>query len=132
MRNFNGDIKFINQSGSGDIGIDINSGQITLDSTMVGTGLITIRGIAVLIDNSSANVVSSLFNGFNVYERIRTEMDNNSTQLEKIVRLSDELHRINGLDALNPTTVSKVNRKSGDIEQDFTTDANGNIKIQRT
>jgi hypothetical protein len=135
IRSFNGDIKLIDKGGSGDITIDSNAGQITLDSTIDGTGLITIRGLANLVNNSSANVVSTLLktNGTGLSkEEIREEIDKNSSKLAKIVRLTDELHKINGLDILNPTTVTKVSRSTGAIEQDFTTDTNGSIKIQRT
>lgn len=58
LRNYNGGIKLINKSGSESVSIDLNSGQIILDST-VTNGDIVCRGIGKITDNSvGANVLS--------------------------------------------------------------------------
>ncbi len=62
MRNYNGGIEIKNKTGNEKISIDLNSGQIILDST-VTNGEVIVRGIGKLIDNSTglANVVSDDF-----------------------------------------------------------------------
>lgn len=58
MRNYNGGIKLINKSGAEAVSIDLNSGQVILDSTITN-GTIVIRGIGKLTDNSvDANVLA--------------------------------------------------------------------------
>jgi len=56
IRNYNGDIKLINKTGPENISIDLNSGQVELDSTITN-GTIVIRGIGKVIDNSSGTTV---------------------------------------------------------------------------
>lgn len=51
LRNYNGGIKLTNKSGVDPVSIDLNSGQIILDST-VTNGEIVCRGIGKLTDNS--------------------------------------------------------------------------------
>jgi hypothetical protein len=58
MRNYNGDIVIKNKSGSEKISLDLNSGVITLDST-VTNGEIDIRGIGHLNDNSVGATIES-------------------------------------------------------------------------
>lgn len=58
LRNYNGGIKIINKSGSEKISVDLNSGRVTLDST-VTNGEIIIRGIGQLTDNSVGAAVDS-------------------------------------------------------------------------
>jgi hypothetical protein len=57
MRNYNGGIKIINKSGAEAISIDLNSGQVILDSTITN-GEIVIRGIGKLTDNSIGATVN--------------------------------------------------------------------------
>ncbi len=60
VRNYNGGIKLINKTGSESVSIDLNSGQIILDST-VTAGTIVCRGVGKLTDNSvGATVVNEL------------------------------------------------------------------------
>jgi len=80
------------------------------------------------------SVAEALTNGMGsslTKEDIREEIDSNSSALSNLRRLSAEIHRINGLDKLNPTTVTKESRISGDIEQDFALDYDGNVTITR-
>ena len=51
IRNYNGGIKLSNKTGSENVSIDMNSGQVILDPTIV-LGSIIVRGIAKLTDNS--------------------------------------------------------------------------------
>lgn len=60
LRNFNGGIELRNKTGADAVSLDMNSGQIILDST-VTSGDIVCRGIAKLTDNSvGANVIDEL------------------------------------------------------------------------
>jgi hypothetical protein len=56
MHNYNGDILLTNKSGSEPVVIDLNSGEVMIDST-VTNGDITIRGIGKLINNSTGSAV---------------------------------------------------------------------------
>ena len=56
FRNYNGGIKLINKTGIDAVSLDINSGQVILDST-VTNGTIVIRGIGCLTDNSTGDAV---------------------------------------------------------------------------
>lgn len=60
VRNYNGGIQLTNKTGSESVSIDLNSGQIILDSTVTG-GTIVCRGVGKLTDNSvGATVVNEL------------------------------------------------------------------------
>lgn len=52
LRNYSGGIKIINKTGTDAMSIDMQSGQVVIDST-VTTGEITIRGVAKVTDNST-------------------------------------------------------------------------------
>lgn len=56
IRDYNGGIKLINKSGSEPVSIDLNSGQIIIDST-VTNGTITCRGTGKIIDNSTGSAI---------------------------------------------------------------------------
>jgi hypothetical protein len=54
VRNYNGGIKLVNKSGVDSVSMDINSGHVILDSTVV-SGEIVIRGVGKLTDNAGPN-----------------------------------------------------------------------------
>ena len=56
FRGYNGGITISNRSGTDGVSIDMNSGQVLVDST-VTAGLITIRGITKVVDNSTGTAV---------------------------------------------------------------------------
>ena len=58
IRNYNGGIEIINKSGAESVSLDMNSGQVKLDST-VTNGTIVIRGIAYLTDDSVGATVDT-------------------------------------------------------------------------
>lgn len=64
LRNYTGNIRITNYSGGGDIGIDMASGSVIIDST-VTAGTIIVRGTAKVVDNSTgvATVVDATING---------------------------------------------------------------------
>jgi len=53
LRNYNGGIKLINRTGSDNVSLDINSGQVVIDSTCTA-GDIYIRGVCKITDNSGS------------------------------------------------------------------------------
>ena len=55
-------------------------------------------------------------------EEIREEIDTNSSKLELVRLLADELHKIQGLDMNNPMTVTKDLRSAGEIELELSGD----------
>lgn len=61
-------------------------------------------------------------------EEIRQEMDDNSSKMELIRLLVDEMHKIQGLDASNPMTVTPTLRSAGSIDLDLSGDGE-NITI---
>ena len=56
IRNYNGGIKLTNRTGTDATSIDMNSGQVIVDST-VTAGTITIRGVCSVTDNSTGTAV---------------------------------------------------------------------------
>jgi hypothetical protein len=58
VRNYNGTLQIINKNGPENIDIDLNSGVIVLDETVIA-GTIQIRGIGELIDHSDGAVVDA-------------------------------------------------------------------------
>lgn len=56
IRGYNGGIKLANRTGVDAISIDMNSGQVIVDST-VTDGHVTIRGITKVVDNSTGTAV---------------------------------------------------------------------------
>jgi hypothetical protein len=60
IRNYSGGIKLINKSGVDKVSIDLNSGQVVLDST-VTDGEIVVRGVGNLTDNSTGSAVVNTY-----------------------------------------------------------------------
>ncbi len=56
VRGYNGGLKIQNRSGTDAVSIDVNSGQVIIDPTVIA-GTITVRGVAKLIDNSTGTAV---------------------------------------------------------------------------
>lgn len=59
LRDYSGGIKIINRTGTDNMSIDMQSGQVIIDST-VSAGEIIIRGIAVVRDNSTGTATLDL------------------------------------------------------------------------
>ncbi len=58
LRNYNGGITIKNKNGPEAVTVDLNSGHIILDST-VTAGIITVRGVGTITDNSLGATVNS-------------------------------------------------------------------------
>lgn len=92
LRNYNGDIKIINKTGPENISIDLNSGQVILDST-VTNGNIVIRGIGKLIDNSNGAIVDSeyLLNGPSLVDSISSQLTVNASGIPYLQEAIDKI-----------------------------------------
>ena len=146
LRNYNGGIRLINKSGPESVSLDINSGQVVLDST-VTNGTIVVRGIGKLTDDSTgtANVLSG---DFLSPTSIAAQVWDEQTSLHQevgsfgeavLVGLSAEdsarildIYRILGLDINEPLTVSATSRESGGttIQQSISV-SNGTATVTR-
>ena len=72
VRNYNGGLEILNKSGADDVSVDMNSGNLILDST-VTAGTIVVRGTGQLTDNSTgtALIISHYLNNpFNVRKNL--------------------------------------------------------------
>lgn len=56
VRNYNGGLKVSNKTGTDNVSIDMNSGHVNLDSTVVN-GTIVVRGISKLTNNATGSAV---------------------------------------------------------------------------
>lgn len=89
LRNYNGGIKLTNKSGTDKVSIDLNSGQVVLDSTVIN-GEIVIRGVGKLTDNSTATVDSDyLMQGIDLL-KARKMAYNDATKSGDIVTVKDD------------------------------------------
>lgn len=59
MRNYSGGAEMRNKTGPEAVSIDLNSGQIILDSTVANSGPFVVRGVGKLTDNSVNTTVDS-------------------------------------------------------------------------
>lgn len=111
IKNYTGNIKLIDKSGTEPVVIDMNSGNVELDST-VTAGTITVRGNCTLTDNSAGATV------------IDETLD--------ATRLTD-VWKLNGLDANDPLVATPNKRyvQSSSIAQDITGDPATQVTVTR-
>ena len=64
MRGYNGGIRLINKTGTEAVSIDLNSGQVILDST-IANGTIVVRGVGMLTNNAVAPAIVNSVNLIN-------------------------------------------------------------------
>ena len=110
---------------------NLRGGEIELDPSCVA-GDFYIEGYGTLYNNSTMTIKgdnlispSLITNGSSdplTKEAIREEMDNNSTKLLELQVKTDELHRVGGLDSLNPATTTRYSITAGDINIDISGD----------
>lgn len=63
LRNYSGGLKLVNKTGTDEWSIDLNSGQIILDSaTVTGSGTIVVRGIGKLVDENGTPITTGVWN----------------------------------------------------------------------
>ena len=94
VRNYNGGLKLINKDGADDVILDVNSGNIILDST-VTAGTIVVRGVGTLTDNSiGATVVSTgLISPDSVADAVMEEQTSEHTTPGSVGRLLGTLEK---------------------------------------
>jgi hypothetical protein len=126
LRNYNGGIKLINKSGAESVSIDLNSGQVVLDST-VTDGTIVIRGIGKLTDNSVGATVDAthLLTPANIADGVLDEIVEGSVSLREVQRVI--MAALAGLSSGGGTSVIDF-RDLSDSKNRIraTVDANGN------
>ena len=75
LRNYNGGITLKNKSGPESVSIDLNSGQVILENTVIG-GTIVLRGVGVFTNKDSyvggANVVNQLISNQAIVDTLDT------------------------------------------------------------
>ena len=62
MTPINGGVKLTNKTGPGSVSIDLNSGQVVIDSTCVA-GNVLVRGVGKVLDESGVPMFSGVYNG---------------------------------------------------------------------
>jgi len=112
LRNYNGGIKLINKAGPEPVSIDLNSGQIKLDSTVTG-GDIVCRGVGKLIDADTdepihtgdwygANIINEIISIHNVADGVWNSTLSHHTSAGST---GEALDKINKNTKLIPATV---------------------------
>ena len=84
MRSYNGGVELRNKTGTDEVSIDLNSGQVILDSSFAVTaGDVVIRGTGKLLDSSTgAPVINELVSGLEIkdmYKRFDLNADSPQT-----------------------------------------------------
>lgn len=116
LRNYSGGIGIENYNGGGAVSMDMASGRVVMETT-VTAGDLTVRGIADIEDNSTGTAV---VNDLTVNEAL----DLGFGQV-------DDLHKIAGLDAANPMTVTPTSRSAGGINQTISGDGETTSTVTR-
>ncbi len=89
LRNYNGEIVLRNKTGTDVVSLDLNSGQLELEST-ISAGLVTVRGIGKLIDNSTGTAVvdsENLIQG-EQFSNIETTVNSMAIEVSEIKRIN--------------------------------------------
>lgn len=67
IRNYNGGITLTNKTGSENVSIDLNSGQVILTNTVTSGVVVVVRGVGKLIDESGDIIHTGTWNGVTIY-----------------------------------------------------------------
>jgi len=119
IRNYNGGIKLIDFTGGGDASIDLNSGQVIVDSTCT-SGTLIVRGNGKVVDSAGTHMNSGTYNGALV-------LVNEANYGQH----AHEIWRTMGLDVANPMTVTPTSRIAGDVSQTITGDGETTSTVTR-
>lgn len=91
LRNYNGGITLRNKTGAQSVSIDLNSGQIILEST-VTNGTIVCRGVGKLINNSvGATIVNEVLGTSTVASAVWSSVVDGTITAEQSVRLMNAI-----------------------------------------
>jgi len=102
----------------------------------VGSAM-TLEADAVNSTSLGASAVTEIQTGLStldavgVRDAVGLASPNLDTQIADVQTLADELHKIQGLDAANPMTVTPTTRVAGDIELDITGDGETTTTVTR-
>lgn len=138
MPNYAGLLTIENFSGAGNfIGVGLNAGTVTLDSTTVTNGTIHISGIGSLVDESNNTIPTgtwntnvTIINNALEVEHIADHVWEASTAVALDTRIT-ELHKLQGLAAGLPMTVTPTSRAVDDIELEITGDGETTTTVTR-
>jgi hypothetical protein len=110
IRGYNGGVKIIDLTGGGDSSIDLNSGQVIVDSSCTN-GTLVVRGNGKVVDENGVHMNSGTYNG-----ALTLVNEANFGQH------THEIWKMMGLDIASPMTVTPTSRNAGDISQTISGD----------
>jgi hypothetical protein len=126
VRGFSGDLTIINKTGAAEIAVDLASGHVTIAPT-VTAGLLMIRGMGKLTDNSAGATV----NAENLLDlpRMVDNVWSHPTAAAMITKLAEAWGRL-GLDPAKPLFNGQTQITFGDIVLALT-ESGGNVTVTR-
>ena len=71
MRNYNGGIELTNLTGAQDVSIDLNSGQVVLDTANLTAGTVVVRGIGKVVNKAGAWLASGTYGGMTLVNEVQ-------------------------------------------------------------
>lgn len=99
MRGYWGGVRFINNTASNNISVDLGSGQIVLASTCTA-GVFVARGYGKLIDDNGNDISTGTWNGMTIVNETRADIGGSLSPTQDL-RLR-ELHQLGGLETGSP------------------------------
>ena len=70
LRDYSGGVKLLNYTGTGSHSIDLEAGQIVLDSATVTSGTFVVRGVGKLIDENGIHIHGPTWNGVTIVNEL--------------------------------------------------------------
>ena len=121
IRAYVGGIELHNKTGTEEVSVDFESGQLKIDQATVTNGKIVARGDAKVIDHDTSDHLPSGTYG-------------SLTLLNETVngRQLQELWMLQGLDPDNPLTATPTSREAGDLTQTITGDPATSVTVTTT
>lgn len=120
MRGYHGGIKLVGLDGGAAVSIDLNSGQVIVDTATCTNGNITVRGAGKLVDQNGEHIQTGTYGSLNVYNEVGF-----GTHIH-------EMWQLMGLDDGNPMTVTPTSRTAGNISQTISGDGETTSTVTRT
>lgn len=125
IRSYDGGIELHNKTGPEPVGIDFNSGQLKLDTSVVN-GTIVVRGDANVIELDGTHIPSGIWNGGPMIVNETTSLQNvvngvwNSPRSDHnaddtMAKMLQELYKLQGLDINEPLTITQTQRVVDDV-----------------
>lgn len=121
LRGYSGGIKLINHSGTDDISIDLDSGQVRIDLATMTNGTIVVRGNGKVVNDANGDhLPSGTYGGLTLINETTWGL------------MLTELWQMFGLDPDNPMTVTPTTRTTGAISQTISGDGQTTSTVTRT